>query len=513
MWTFAEYLRHERLTRNFTMESLARLLHISPQFISLLENGRRHPSPSLMSRCAELFGADLNYVAFLAQRIPVEQKQALAESPAAPDYIPRDLRSGAGAADAEEALLRQLLLPAGAPRPETDGPYTGNGDPRPPFEADAVAGGVTAAILGSPEAFSPKATVWAAFHEAYVTRLRHGRVAALPGWALLSEQLERDTLTAHGSTVRHLVAMQQCMALREAGRPDEAEAFALRAGEHAVDGHDDAGVARAAFAFAVARRDAHDPFGAADALAAPCARPGVPAVDRAHCSALLVDLLASAHEYERARDAAVAAAPLLRTTALAIATPERSGMLFRVQVAAVEALVELGDLVTAAGWLNRARSLGPRVGAGPECRARLAAAAGMMFLARGRPAMACKQVARLREAEACDPHARRRALRVLGNAAVQLGEFASAHATADELLDTPLTGVLVQDVAAAGWAQLVHCEAHCGERDIPRARACLADLASRVQAACAADARMGYSSAVRTLTAEMDRRRLSIEAE
>ncbi|MAF10040.1 hypothetical protein CMK11_06265 [Candidatus Poribacteria bacterium] len=465
------------------MEMVAGHLEISPQFVSLLEGSRRHPSGGLVERCAELFEADPNYVGFLAQRMPIEQKRALAESPAAPDYIPRALRSRAHARDAEEALLRRLLLPRGASPPDRDAPYYAGADSGTPDWDEGEAEAVIAMIAGDPEGFSAKARAWAAFHAAYLERMRAGRAAALPAWAVLTASLQSDTTHAYGPAIRHLVAMQMCLALRDLGRGEDAEESARRAAAHAADGDDADAAACALFAVAAIRRSHSDVLGAADALSVACRPPDLPVAGRARCLTALADVLTDAHDHVRARAVAEEAAPLLRTTTLPIPTPERTGMLFRVQTVAAAAMVELGDLDAAGIWLTRARSVRPRAGADPISNARLSVASGLMFLARGRPAMAKRRVAQLVGSEGTDAHIRRQSLRIAGRAASMLGDYATAHAAAEELLDGPATGVYPQDIVAAGWGLLIHCEAYHSEDNAARAHACLAELERRIDAA------------------------------
>jgi transcriptional regulator with XRE-family HTH domain len=414
VWTFAEYLRHERLSRNLTMENVAESLVISPQFVSLLEGARRHPSRGVVARCADLFEADRNYVGFLAQRMPIEQKRALAESPNAPDYIPRALRARAHMADGEEDLLRRLLLPRGTPLPERDAPYYAPDEHAPPDWDEAQARELIATIAAEPDGFSAKARAWAGFHDAYLVRVRAGRAAALPAWDALAAALQADTTHAYGPTIRHLVAMQRCLALRDIGREEDAEGLARSAAAHAGDGDDPDAVACALYAVADLRRSGADVLGAVDALTVACRPRDLPVAGRARCLTALADALAAADEHARARAVAEEAAPLLRTTALPIPRAERTGLLFRVQAVAALAMAELGDLDTATTWLTRARSVRPRAGSDPVADARLSVASGTTFLARGRPAMARRRVEPLLDSPDTDAHMRRRSLRVAG---------------------------------------------------------------------------------------------------
>jgi hypothetical protein len=488
------------------MELLAADLAVSAQFISLLENGRRHPSPDLVARCAARFEADSRYVGFLAMRMPVEEKRALAESPGAPEYIPRELRRHAGAFDGEESLLRKLLLPPGLPPPEADGPHVPSGPLGP---GDAVTESVIDRILRAGSEFSPKAQGWAVFHEAYITRATRGRLAALSAFERLEERMASSEDGVFGRAVRHLTSLQLSMALRDAGRGEEAKAFARGAGDHAADGSDADGVARAAVADAALRRDDHDPLAAAEALSPTCEDPALGGDVRARCLVLLADLWSEGHQYQQTRRAVLTAVPLLRTTSLAMPTKERTGLLLRAQVAMVEALVELGDLDAAAEWLNRARSLRPRAPA-TSSDGRLRAAVGLLFLERGRAAAAARKVAPLLEAPATGAHVRRRAMRVAGRAAARKGDYETAHARAVDLLDTPTTGVLVQDVAAAGWALLIHCEAHHGEGARREADGRLDDLDGRLHAAVQSDPRLANGEAVRALRAAIARWRETV---
>jgi transcriptional regulator with XRE-family HTH domain len=503
VWTFAEYLRHERLSRNLTMEVLARGLGISPQFISLLENGRRHPSAGLVARASDVFGADPNYVGFLAQRMPVEQKRALAESPTAPDYIPTALRACARSADGEEMLLRQLLLPEGARPPEHDAPYY-TADPlgRTPVDSRGVRA-IVGRIMGGDAAFSPKARAWAAFHTAYLTRITDGRVAALPAWEALASGLDEDTSRPYGPSIRRLVAMQLTLGLQEIGQASKAEAQATRAAGYAADADDPDAVACAAFTIAAIRAAEGDPTGAASSLAGAAGLTGVSSAGRARCLTALAQVLSAAHEYARARDVAAEAAPLLRTTAVDIPTPERSGMLFATQAVGAEALAELGDLDSADEWLNRARSLRPRALPDATSDARIAVATGLVFIARNRGAMARRRVAPLLVDQDLPTHMTRRALRVEGQAVLLANDYAAAHVASTQLLARPATGVAIQDLVAVGWGLLTRCEAFLGEGRAAAAADALTSLVGRMVAACEADRHLQGTTALVSLRADI----------
>ncbi len=485
------------------MEVVAARLGVSPQFISLLENARRHPSGGLVARAAELFADDPHYVAFLAQRMPIEQKRALAESPTAPDYIPRELRARVWSVDGEEALLRQLLLPVGWLPPERDAPYYGapSDDVAPGDQSPARA--IIARITAEGSSFSPKARAWAAFHAAYLTRLTRGREAALPAWEALASDLDADTSRPYGPTIRRFVAMQQASALHELGRAAEAEAHAARAVGYAADADDPDAAACAAFTIAAIRASAGDILGAAVALEEAVGRTGLSSEGRARSLATLATALGDTHEYVRARDVAERAAPLLRTTSLDLPTPERSAMLLATQAVGAEAFAEQGDLDTADVWLNRARSLRPRATADAATDMRLTVAASLLFIKRRRPGMARRRVAELLADGDATTHDSRRALRIEGIAAMRAGDYPAAHAAATRVLDGPTTGVAIQDIAAAGWALLTRCEAYLLEGAASDAAAALSDLNGRVAAACAGAPAIQDAAALVGLRADM----------
>ena len=448
-----------------------------------------------------MFDSDANYVGFLAQRMPEEQKRALAESPAAPDYIPAALRARARAEDAEERLLRQLLLPAGSTPPERDAPYFATPPDRSTMGEGDTARDIIRLIGAADAAFSPKARAWAAFYAAYTTRPDDGRAKALPAWEALASVLDTDTARPYGPAIRRLVAMQRALALQDMGRDTEAEAQATRAGQYATDADDSDGAACAAFTIASIRASASNPAGAADALEGVVGLTDLSSVGRARCLGALAEALRASHAYARARDVTADAAPLLRTTAVGLPTPERSSTLFAAQAAGAEARAELGALDDADVWLNRARSLRPRAMPDAVSDAKLAIAAGLMFIARGRPAMASRRVASLLAATDTPTHTLRRALRVEGQAALQAGDFAAAHATSVRLLECAPTGVPIQDIAAVGWALLTRCEAYIVQGSPAEAAQALTMLVDRVAEACGADPRIHDAEALLGLRA------------
>lgn len=69
-------LRTKRLAKGLTMSDLARKLDVTPQLVSLWENGQCWPGPKLMPKLAKVFGQDPE--AFVSEVEAVRRPQVAA---------------------------------------------------------------------------------------------------------------------------------------------------------------------------------------------------------------------------------------------------------------------------------------------------------------------------------------------------------------------------------------------------------------------------------------------------
>jgi len=64
--TFGLVIRERRRQLGLYLEQLARRIRISPQYVGLLESGKRHPSDKVVARLAEVLGLDRRELFLLA---------------------------------------------------------------------------------------------------------------------------------------------------------------------------------------------------------------------------------------------------------------------------------------------------------------------------------------------------------------------------------------------------------------------------------------------------------------
>ena len=88
---FGELLKQLRIQQGLSLETLAAKVGKTKGYLSLVENGRRAPSPALIERLATIFGGDLNDWMFLA----VEREKLKETLGKYPEQVRRFLRTEA----------------------------------------------------------------------------------------------------------------------------------------------------------------------------------------------------------------------------------------------------------------------------------------------------------------------------------------------------------------------------------------------------------------------------------
>ncbi|GIX06260.1 MAG: hypothetical protein KatS3mg115_0663 [Candidatus Poribacteria bacterium] len=422
--TFAEYLRHRRLSHHLTMEELARQLSVSPQFISLLENGKRRPSEKVVRRCAQVFGDDVNYVRFLAQPVPEEQKRALLESPHAPDYLPAELRSNVSFLEADDRLIQELLNVPGPPPPEEDTPFSFSPFEELSPEEYSLVRGLIARIQGCPDRFSPKVRAWADFYEAYYRRCREGRLAAYRSFALTEQRMEQNSEVSYPPKLRYLLSLQLAQAEWEMGEWDAAKAHLQSAAELADRSGEEDGYAVALWLLARLLEEQGQLLEARDLLHQVLSREEIGAFARARC---LLDRIAISHLLSE--DAEVLgwvaqAGRLWRTRSLDAPQVEKSRALLLVELVGAWSALRLGRRAEARRWLSRARSMRLRVEPTPELRGLYALVNGLFLLEGQRTQQAVPYLSEAEEQFADLPGVRARLYRLEAMAARSLAAMA-----------------------------------------------------------------------------------------
>lgn len=208
--TFAVWLREQRLRSELTMAELAQCLGVTPQFISLLEGGRRYPSDKLVQRCAKEFGEDLNYLRFLVQKTPIEEKEALLRSPLAPEFLRgRVPNVKPNVEGPDDILIQKLLEDTGLFRPDPDSEYgvdfyfTG-WEPIRYFPSPQ--GLLAEMIYTDRERFGANVVAWAEFYKAFYWACMGSRTIAYRELLELHERLRLETAETYPLKLRFLVA-------------------------------------------------------------------------------------------------------------------------------------------------------------------------------------------------------------------------------------------------------------------------------------------------------------------
>lgn len=60
IWDGAK-IRQARMTAEFTAEDAAKLLDITPEYLSMLENGKRQPSPRTLDKLSTLYRQPMSF--------------------------------------------------------------------------------------------------------------------------------------------------------------------------------------------------------------------------------------------------------------------------------------------------------------------------------------------------------------------------------------------------------------------------------------------------------------------
>jgi transcriptional regulator with XRE-family HTH domain len=384
MHTFAEYLRHQRLSRGLTMQALASHLGISPQFISLLESGNRRPSNKLLRRCAAFFNDDINYLTFLAQPIPEAQRRALYESPIAPEYIPRPLRTNVLVQDSEDLLLQNLMALPGLPEPMQDTPFYVTDIPKFPESAATTAVEVIARIKTDSGRFPLKAQAWVRFYEAFFKRVKAGRLAAAADFEALRQWMRVETTGTYPPKLRFLVAAQLGQIRLEQQKFDEARTFFEEAKQSAAEMSDPGAEASVCWSVAQAYRTEGDLFKMLEWLDTALAITDVPPFAIVRCRTDALEVLQLLHRNDETLKTVEDVVILWRSASLEAPQLFKSQSLFRSELTGLETCIRTGDDAEARRWLNRVRAIASRIPVPEIDESRLDLAASQLVLARGR---------------------------------------------------------------------------------------------------------------------------------
>ncbi|MDP2704003.1 MAG: helix-turn-helix transcriptional regulator [bacterium] len=226
--TFATWLRERRLHFELTMAELSGQLRVSPQFISLLESGRRYPSDKLVQRCAKKLEEDLNYLRFLAQRIPAKEKEALLRSPSAPEFLRRISYAEPNIEGSDDILMQKLLDGTGLLRPDNELAshyFTGEmslQESRAQFQWSLVKN-----ICKDRERFSANVVGWADFYDAFFMVDSGLAEPAREKFSGLHRRLLLETTEAYPLKLRFLVAFYFALLQGTGSRPKVQEAEGL----------------------------------------------------------------------------------------------------------------------------------------------------------------------------------------------------------------------------------------------------------------------------------------------
>ncbi|MDP6801517.1 MAG: helix-turn-helix transcriptional regulator, partial [SAR202 cluster bacterium] len=384
MLNFSQYLRQGRLANGLTMQQLASRLLVSPQFISLLESGKRFPSDKLVQRCAAEFQEDLNYLRFLAQPIPEAQKRALLESPSAPDYLPESARTNVLIQDSDDVLMESLLAVPRLPKPEEDAPYFFVGKTALDESDLALPLQLLDRTRRDTARFGPKIRAWADFYEAYYTSHLEGRLGAYEALRSLHERLASETAVAYPLKLRFIVALHLGLCERENEDSDAAERLFQEASERAHAALQPGLQACALWSLADLRRSVGDTFGALETLDAALAIPDIPPFGIARCLSDAVEARLILEEDERVLEDATDAIRLWRSSTLDAPQDVKSLHLVRMEIGAFASALRLDREEEGRSWLSRIRSMRVRIDLPDEEDARVALSTGILLASRGR---------------------------------------------------------------------------------------------------------------------------------
>jgi len=495
MLHFGEYLRQARLSQGLTMQELAERLEVSPQFISLLESTKRHPSDKLVQRAARLFEEDLNYLRFLAQPIPEAQKRALVESPSAPDYIPQSMRTNIMVQDSDDALMEALLRAPALPDPDEDTIYhfATNVDV---YDAElAVPRSLIEQVRNDPERFPLKMQAWADFYEAYYDRQANGREAARAGFAKICTRMQTETGEAYPQRLRYLSVLHHALCHDEAGDGASARRLYTQALEYAAAVDDPAGQACALWHISALDRAEGDTIRMIETLHKALRIKDIPPFALARCRTDAVigylavwrneDVIAGANETIK----------LWRSSTLPGPQDDKSLCLIQMEVSAFEAALRMGREEEARNWLSRVRSMRVRIELPDLQEAQLSAATGTLLIGRDRLTQAKKHPnAALRLTLPDDDdgnHLRLTCQRLLADIAVLENRVVDAEELLRDTERMPALNSAVRELDRQGQVAFAWVALHSAQANADGVIATLDGLEETIKGVVADDKRIG----------------------
>lgn len=485
------------------MQELAERLEVSPQFISLLESTKRHPSDKLVQRTARLFEEDLNYLRFLAQPIPEAQKRALFESPSAPDYIPQSMRTNISVQDSDDTLMEALLRAPALPDPEEDTLYHFGTQVSVSSAETAVPRSLIDQVRSDPERFPLKMQAWSDFYEAYYERHANGRSAAKGGFAALASRMQTETAEAYPQRLRFLAVLHLGLCHHEEGDLDTARRLYGRALDYAAAVDDPAGQACALWHISALDEAEGDTPRMVETLQKALRIKEIPPFAIARCRTDAVSGYLALWRNEDVITGANETIKLWRSSTLPGPQDDKSLCLIRMEVSAFEAALRLGREDEARNWLSRVRSMRVRIELPDVQEAHLAAATGTLLIGRDRLTQAKKHPNAALRLDLPDNddgnHLRATCQRMLAEIAVLEGRLVDAEALLRDTERTPVLKSAVRELdrrgqVAFGWVSLQQAQ-----NDAEAVAKTLEDLEATITSVVADDKRIGDTPLVARL--------------
>ena len=513
MLYFAEYLRQQRLANDLTMQALSSRLGVSPQYVSLLEGGHRHPSDKLVQRCAEEFDGDLNYLRFLAQSIPEAQKRAVVDAPSAPEYLPESLHTTIVASESGDELVRRLLDVPGVPKPEEDTPFYFADGPSLSEQDIGFQRHFIQHLRRNVDRFPVRSLAWAEFFDAHYERCLGGREEAREHLRGLHDRIKTETTEPYPARLRFLVALHLALSQPPDGDPD----FAVQLYR---DAHDDARAAAspgdqacALWHVADVSRRRGDLLGTRTALEEALAIPDIPpfAISRCLSDLALCDL--ALWDDQQAIERAETAIRLWRSATVHAPQERKSLYLVRMEAAALEACLRLDDEEAARRWLSRIRSIRVRITLPIEDDCHVAVLTGTLLRRKGRYTQAKKHLDRARSVLMPDGDTglrmRASALTQLSLAAIGEGRLAVAEELLDEADGVPPLNSAAHEVDLWASAAFARCELLQAQGMPAEANAVLFRARARLDEATRDEPRLAKTPLAERLAHQIDARRQS----
>ena len=495
MLHFGEYLRHHRLAQGLTMQELAERLEVSPQFISLLESTRRHPSDKLVQRTARLFEEDLNYLRFLAQPIPEAQKRALFESPSAPDYIPQSMRTNITVQDSDDALMEALLRAPALPDPEEDTIYHFGVAVEVDADATVVPRSLIDQVRNSPDRFPLKMQAWSDFYEAYYQRHANGRAAAKDAFGALVSRMQTETAEAYPQRLRYLAVLHLALCHHEEGDFDTARRLYGRALDYASAVDDPAGQACALWHLSALDEAEGDTIGMVETLRKALRIKAIPPFAIARCRTDAVSGYLAMWRNEDVISGSNETIKLWRSSTLPGPQDDKSLCLIRMEVSAFEAALRLDREEEARNWLSRVRSMRVRIELPDVQEAHLASATCTLLIGRDRLTQAKKHpnaVMRLSLPDTDDGnYLRVTCQRQLADIAILEGRLVDAEALLRDTARTPTLTSSLRELDRQGQIAFAWVSLLKAQNDAEGVEKTLEELEETVKAVTDDDKRIG----------------------